>query len=53
MMFIGPLLWAALIVLFIWAEFFAKRHEVGSNQIGAEPRGRCSVRRRRSFAIMP
>jgi hypothetical protein len=24
MMFIGPTLWAALIVLFIWAEFFAK-----------------------------
>jgi hypothetical protein len=24
MMLIGPMLWAALIVLFIWAEFFAK-----------------------------
>ena len=24
MMFIGPRWWAALIVLFIWAEFFAK-----------------------------
>jgi hypothetical protein len=24
MMFIGPVLWAALIVLFVWAEFFAK-----------------------------
>ena len=24
MMFIGPLLWAGLIVLFIWAEFLAK-----------------------------
>jgi hypothetical protein len=24
MMFIGPMLWAALIVLFIWAECFAK-----------------------------
>jgi len=24
MILIGPMLWAALIVLFIWAEFFAK-----------------------------
>ena len=24
MMFIGPMLWAALIIVFIWAEFFAK-----------------------------
>jgi hypothetical protein len=24
MILVGPMLWAALIVLFIWAEFFAK-----------------------------
>jgi len=24
MIFLGPMLWAALIVLFIWAELFAK-----------------------------